>query len=312
MSNNNNVYGMTGKFEAEPMCVVTVQFGPISAASIDDVNENTQTLCEWIDRAVAGYPNLDLLVTTECAFQGFGPGWKNSLISIDGPQLQRVKDKAKEYKIWIICNPVLDELEGHKACNTCLMINPEGEIVHKYVKWNPWVPGEPTYPGWMMPVTPGPKGSRIATIICYDGDFPEMFRQARLAGANVIVRTSHAMAPVEDVWELTNRTAAYCNQCYVVAANSVGTDECYTYFGRSLVAGPDGNLIVEAATGINWITKADILPTYIDYLAEKAPCGSFLYAVQHRSSAHPETKGVGADMRDLLITKPADFKYLGK
>ena len=304
MSNINNVYGLSGKFECEAMCVVTVQFGPISASTMEDVDKNVDTICEWIDRAVCGYPNLDLLVTTECALQGFGPNWKDVLLDLDSPQIQRLQDKCLEYGIWGIFNPVLKELEGHEACNTAIMINDKGEIVHKYVKWNPWVPAEPTYPGWNMPVTPGPKGSRIATVICYDGDFPEMWREAALRGANVIVRTSHAMAPVEDVWELTNRTAAYCNQCYVVAANSVGTDEAYTYFGRSIVVGPDSRVIVESPTGIPWITKADIFPALVDFMQEKSPAGSFLYAVRHRSSAHPATKGKGMDMSGLTISKP--------
>ena len=306
MSNNNNVYGLPGKFECEAMCVVMVQFDPITADTIEDVNKNTDTICEWIDRAVCGYPNLDLVVTQECAFQGCGPNFKNALMSIDGPQIKRIQAQCAEYGIWAIINPILDEVDGHKACNTTLMINDKGEIVHKYVKWNPWTPAEPTAPGWMMPVTPGPKGSKIATIICYDGDFPEMWREAALQGANVIIRTSHAMAPVEDVWELTNHTAAYCNQCYVIAVNAVGTDCAYTYFGRSMACGPDGRVITEAPTGIPWITKVDIFPGLVDFLQEKAPAGSFLYAVRHRSSAHPETNGKGADMRDLTIAKPMD------
>ncbi len=306
MSNNNNVYGLTGKFECEAMCVVLIQFPPISASTMEDVDKNTDTICEWIDRAVRGYPNLDLLVTTECALQGFGPNWKNVLIDLDGPQIRRLQDRCAEYGIWGIFNPVLRELDGHKACNTAIIINDQGEIVHKYVKWNPWVPAEPTCPGWTMPVTPGPKGSRIATVICYDGDFPEMWREAAIRGANVIVRTSHAMAPVEDVWELTNRTAAYCNQCYVVAANSVGIDEAYTYFGRSMVCGPDGRTIVEAPLGVPWITKADLFPSLVDFLQEQSPSGSFLYALRHRGSSYPETEGRGRDLSGLSITKPED------
>lgn len=294
--NIGSTHAINGKFECEAMSVVCVQYPPISAQTMEDVNRNVDTILEYMDRAAGGYPGLDLFISMECGLQGFGPDWQKVLVDLDGPEIRRLCDKCAELGVWGIFNPLLTELNGHKGCNTCIMVNDKGEIVHKYVKNNPWIPGEPSFPGWECPVTPGPKGSRIATIICADGDYPEIWREAAVNGANVIVRVSHYMSPWDNAWEITNKMGAYCNQVYVCTANSVGIDECYTYFGRSMILNPDGTIICEAPMGVPWMIKADIYPAIVDQIHEKAVTSNFLYSYNHRGSGHPELGGLGADL----------------
>ena len=304
MSNINNVHGLGGEFKGEAMCVVMTQYEARSAESWEDVNYNVDLMCDWIDRAVTGYPNCDMVVTCECGFQGFGKNWKKLLLNIDGPEIKRVRDKCRDYGIWGVFCPVLDEVDGKYACNCAILVNDKGEIVHNYVKWNPWTPTEATYPGWELPVSEGPKGSKIATIVCYDGDFPEMWREAALKGANVIIRPAHAMPPVEDAWDFTNRTAAYCNTCYVISTNAIGVDGAYTYFGKSIAVGPDGRVITQAPPMVPWMTKVDIFPSLVDFLREKCPVGNMLYSLKHRGAAHPQTFGEGLDMTASSIATP--------
>lgn len=294
--NIGSTHAINGKFECEAMTVVSCQIPPISAATYDDVEKNIDQIIDFMDKAVMGFPGVDLILTPECGLQGFGPAWQSVLIDLDGPEMQRLKDKCKELNVWGIFDPLIKEIDGHKACNTAVMINNEGEIVHKYIKNNPWIPGEPTYPGWECPVTPGPKGSKIATIICADGDYPEIWREAAKNGANVIVRIAHYMAPWDKAWEITNKAGAYCNQVYVCTSNSVGIDEAYSYFGRSMILNPDGTVITEAPMGLPWLIKADIYPQIVDQIHDKAVTSNFLYAYNHRGSGHPELGGLGSDL----------------
>ncbi|MDR0886630.1 MAG: hypothetical protein LBN22_09835 [Clostridiales Family XIII bacterium] len=294
--NIGSTHAISGKFETEALSVVSVQTAPISAKNLDDVNKNIQNILDYMDRAVGGFPGVDLIVTVECALQGFGPDWQSTVVSEDGPEIQRLKDKCKDLNVWGIFNPILDEYEGRKCCNTAIMINNEGEIVHHYVKMNPWTPGEPTHPGWKCPTTPGPKGSKIATIICADGDYPEIWREAASGGANVIVRVSHYMAPWDRAWEITNKGLAYTTQSYVVTANSVGIDECYSYFGRSMILNPDGTILTEAPYGIEWLTKADLYPSIIDKMREEQVTSNFPWTYKHRGAAHPSVAGEGANL----------------
>lgn len=282
-----------GKKEVETLSVVAVQVAPISSQTMEDVNKNVDQLINYMEKAACGFPGFDLFVSPECALQGFHPTkWSDVLVDLDGPEIQRLKDKCKELEVWGVFNPLVRQEGGKAGANTAIIINDKGEIVHKYVKANPWIPGEATYPGWEVPVTPGPKGSKIATIICADGDYPEIWREAAYNGANVIIRVSHYMAPWDNGWYITNRAGAYCNQSYVVAANSVGIDECYSYFGWSMILNPDGTIITEAPKGIPWMIKADIYPQLVDQIREKC-VSNFIYSFRHRGASCKDFDGLG-------------------
>ena len=67
-----------------------------------------------------------------------------------------------------------------------VLINSDGEVAMKYRKMMPWCPKEPWTPGETMNVCKGPKGSKIAMMLCSDMDYPETSREAAWKGANVI------------------------------------------------------------------------------------------------------------------------------
>ena len=74
--------------------------------------------------------------------------------------------------------------------------------------------------------------------ICYDGDFPELYRAEAIMGAEVICRPSALLRSFE-IWELTNRARAYDNHVYIVACNAVGPDAGGNYyFGHSMIVDP--------------------------------------------------------------------------
>lgn len=67
---------------------------------------------------------------------------------------------------------------GGEPYNTAVIIDPQGEMILKYRKLNPWVPVEPWKAGDLgLPVCVGPGGSKLAVCICHDGMFPEVARE---------------------------------------------------------------------------------------------------------------------------------------
>ena len=71
--------------------------------------------------------------------------------------------------------------DGGEPYNTAVIIDPQGEMILKYRKLNPWVPVEPWKAGDLgLPVCDGPGGSKLAVCICHDGMFPEVAREAGL------------------------------------------------------------------------------------------------------------------------------------
>ncbi|MDD4835030.1 MAG: hypothetical protein PHC44_09960 [Lutispora sp.] len=308
--NVGNLFALNGKIETEALSVVGFQFAPIGAQCFDEVDENIDTVLEYMERAVAGFPGLDLFVAPEACFQGFPPsGWQDYLLDINGFRIQRVKDKCKELNIWGIFNPLVKPTNGNCYENTAIVIDNNGHIVHKYTKMNPWIPFETMHPGISCPVCDGPKGSKIGIIICADGDYPEMWREAAYNGANVIVRPTHYMDPWSHAWDITNKAGAYFNQVYVVAVNCSGyaKNESFSCFGRSMILGPDGNVIVEGSNGNIGLIKADLYPGIIDHMRKQAVHSNPMYSFRHRGGSCPDFDGKG-DVRMLYNAYKEDAK----
>ena len=145
---------------------ILVQFAPKSAATMEDVNYNTDLILQWMDRAVTGYPGIDLVVFPECCFQGMHyTEYPKGALPWNSEPLRRVCAKCRELQVWGVFNPWIKPDDGRFIENTAILVNDEGEIVSTYVKMNPWVPYEPTVPGRGVSVVDGPKGAKIALMI---------------------------------------------------------------------------------------------------------------------------------------------------
>ena len=88
---------------------------------------------------------------------------------------------------------------GGNPYNSGIIIDDQGELQLYYRKLHPWVPVEPWEPGDLgIPVIDGPKGCKLALIICHDGMFPEMARECAYKGAEIMIRTAGYTAPIRD------------------------------------------------------------------------------------------------------------------
>jgi len=294
-------FSLNGKFETETLSCVLAQISVRSAYSWEDVNYNTDLMIEYMYKAAAGFPGFDLIVFPEDCFQTFVPGYFNKFgLTLESEQIKKLQAKCKELSVWGVFSPWLKAKSGDTRYleNTAILINDQGDIVHQYVKNNPWLPAENTLPGTEVPVTNGPKGSKIATIICADGDYPEIWREAAVNGANIIIRVADYMAPWDQAWELTNRSNAYSNQVYVVACNQCNVDESYDYFGDSMVVNPDGTILSRAPKRAPGMIKVNLYPGIIEQMKKQECHGNYTWQYNHRGAACPEVgiEGVGLDL----------------
>ncbi len=158
--------------------------------------------------------------------------------------------------------------------NTVAIVDADGSVLGYYRKSH--IPNDPGYDEKYY-FSPGDTGfltwrTQYATIgvgVCWDQWFPECARIMALRGAEVLLYpTANGDAPVHDDvdwkphWQVTMQGHAGANMVPVVAANRVGSEHLgrhmQTYFGSSFIAGPEGQVLVEASANREDIVLATI------------------------------------------------------
>jgi predicted amidohydrolase len=122
-------------------------------------------------------------------------------------------------------------------------------------------------------------GVRVGMSICYDVRFPELYRELSRRGAEVIaVPSAFTLATTRDHWEVLLRARAIENQCYVVAANQIGTSPPeHRSGGRSMIVDPWG-VVLAVAPDTETAVVADLDLDRLRDIRRRLP------ALQHRRS----------------------------
>jgi nitrilase len=90
------------------------------------------------------------------------------------------------------------------------------------------------------------KGLQIATLICYDAEFPETARHVASMGAELILVPTALGAQWDWVSKTMVPTRAYENGVFLAYANSAGTENGMGFLGQSFIAAPNGKELARA------------------------------------------------------------------
>ena len=90
------------------------------------------------------------------------------------------------------------------------------------------------------------KLGRIGVLICFDQRFPEPARVLALVGADVIVLPTNWPVGAEVSADIMCIARAAENRIWFVTANRVGTENGFTFIGRSKIISPTGAVVAEA------------------------------------------------------------------
>ena len=88
----------------------------------------------------------------------------------------------------------------------------------------------------------GPKGAKLALIICHDGMFPEMARECAYKGAEIMIRTAGYTAPIRDSWRFTNQANAFQNLMVTANVCMCGSDGSFDSMGEGMIVNFDGSI----------------------------------------------------------------------
>lgn len=169
-----------------------------------------------------------------------------------GRSAKRLIALAQELAIHIVSG--LAERDGKSFFNSAILCGPDGYI-GKYRKLHLWN-REKLYfaPGDLgLPVFDTVLG-RIGVVICYDGWFPEAFRQLAMSGAELVcIPTNWVPMPgqtreMEPMANILHKAAAHSNAIYIACADRVGTERGQPFIGSSLIIGPTGRPLAGPAS----------------------------------------------------------------
>ena len=174
------------------------------------------------------------------------------------PELQKI---AKENSIAIVAG--ISDRESESIFNSQLVVNAQGEIISKYRKTH-LVTAAPL--DERVCLSPGNEfvscemeKFQVGLSICYDLRFPEMARTLVVErGANLIVNSSAWPVVRAEHLRILALARAVENQCYLIIANRVGTDDGVTFCGSSVIVDPSGAILAAASPDREELIQAEI------------------------------------------------------
>jgi len=261
-------------------------------------------IVEMVGKARRSYPLMDLVVFPEYALHGLSMNTDDELmVTLDGPEVQAFRRACIEHRIWG-CFSIMEKNPQGNPYNTGLVINDQGELKLYYRKLHPWVPVEPWEPGNVgIPVIDGPRGLKMALVICHDGMFPEMARECAYQGAELMLRTAGYTAPIRYAWQITNQANAFQNLMATASVCLCGSDGTFDSMGEAMFCDHEGQVMVQGGGRPDEIICAEIRPDLIRQARQHWGVENNIYQLGHRG--YVAVKGGAQDcpytfMQDLI------------
>lgn len=209
-----------------------------------------------IERLLGARQGIDIAVLPECFAMLGAP--QSEAARHSGDVIAWMASLARSLSCWLVGGALpLPDDKDTRSHAACLVFSPDGEQVACYNKihlfdaevsdnMGSYQESSEFIPG-CQPALVDIGIASIGLSICYDLRFPELFRHLVRLGANILtVPAAFTRVTGMAHWEPLLRARAIENQCFVLAANQVGThpDGRQTY-GNSMIISPWGDILAD-------------------------------------------------------------------
>ncbi len=200
--------------------------------------------------------NVQLLVTSELFVTGYDIGESLRDLARFDP-LPAIRAMASAHGVAILVGYA--EHTEHGLYNAATLIDAEGHTRLHYRKQHLFGALDRAFflPGSAPPEVITYQGIRLATMICYDVEFPEYVRATALAGCELLLVPTAQMEPFTFVAREVIRARAWENQIYIAYINHDGQEGQTRYVGNSQIVAPDASVLARIEQGTGLIT-ADV------------------------------------------------------
>jgi predicted amidohydrolase len=190
-----------------PVRVVSISFA---------VGKTLQEVADLVDREASAGCDLVALPETWLGQDGHEPE------PLDGPTIRTMAALAAKHHTYIVCP--IDRTEAGRRLNSAVLLDRAGRVACVYDKvypyWSEFDVRPPVQPGLDVPVHTADFG-RVGMAICFDANFPEVWKRLADQGAELVIWPSAYSAGT------TLQTHALANHFYIVT--STQTCDCLAY-----------------------------------------------------------------------------------
>ncbi len=280
------------------MTMTRTRLAAIQMTSVADVAANLRQARSSLEAAARQGAKLAVL-PENFAFMAADESARSAIAEPDGsgPIQDFLAQAARECSLWIVGGTIpMASGERERPFAACCVWDDQGRRVGRYDKihlFDVRVPDSTeayresrrTMAGSTPLVIDTPFGN-LGIAVCYDLRFPELFRSMLDREVNVIaVPAAFTQRTGQAHWHTLLKARAIENLCYVVAAAQTGEHPGgrLTY-GHSMVIGPWGEVLAEAAEGPG-VVAATMDVDYLRRLRVQFP------ALSHRRLQGPALAG---------------------
>lgn len=230
-----------------------------------------------VETVLKKHPSTKVITFPELCTTGYflSESIKDLAEKRDGPIFQTMKKMAVVNLVSIVYGYV--EIDGKgNLYNSIQYIDANGKNNANYRKIHLTPLERGVFTAGSEPVTVETGFGTVGLMICWDLAFPELARMLTLKGADILLVPSAWEEPYDAPFLQFSGARAIDNSVYLVTSNHIGKSEDLTFFGKSSIFAPNGQVIATAEKQYDMITAT------IDYDWRNEITQSFFSMLEER------------------------------